>query len=215
MGEILKALDIGLSRLLRYSYGGFLLVAFGSFLGPESVRVAREAMSWELTAVVALVMGAGIYALHRSAVVPLHHGFLCLVWALVDRVRGVSKEESTSPTRWLASLGVPLAWRIAAYTTVRRSSIFEKDKAAWDVTHAEAGLVLMTAEAFGVAAVYLYTVPQSPLGWHTLAWCALGLLVLSYAVFPQHALECLQFRGKEPEIRQILEAVGLLGRKSA
>lgn len=215
MGEVLKELRVGLSRLLRYSYGGFLLIAFASFLQTDAVKAAREAMSWELTALVALVMGTGIYALHRNVVVPLHHGLLCIGWAIVDWTRGVEKADSSSPTRWLSSLGVPLAWRITAYTAVRRSDLFEKEKPAWDVSHAEAGLVLMTAEAFAFAAVYVVSLASSPVAWQTLAMVAVGLFIFSYAVFPQHALECLRFRGKREQIILLLEDLGTLARKAA
>ncbi len=84
MAEVLKNLGIGLSRVLRYAYGGFLLIIFASILEPGAVKLAREAMSWELTALTAVVVRAGIYAVHRSVVVPVHHGLMCLAWWVMD-----------------------------------------------------------------------------------------------------------------------------------
>ena len=100
-GKTLEALGLGLSRLLRYSYGGFLLIALASFLNPSDTKRILDAMSWQLAALSAVVLGAGIYAVHRSVVIPIHHALLCLVFIGFDKLRKIKAGHSSSPTRWL------------------------------------------------------------------------------------------------------------------
>jgi hypothetical protein len=208
MGEILEKLGIGLSRLLRYAYPGFLLVGFLSVVNDDLTKRARDAMGWELAAVTALVVGAGAYAVHRGVVVPVHHALLCLWWLVADLLTGRwKKAESANPTRWLGSLGVDWLWRIPAYTILRRSDLFKDQKAEWDIAHAESGLVLMTAEAFLLAGLYIRD--QTPIA-DILFWSSGVLLAFSFLGFGQHALECLHFRAKESDVRARLKALGLL-----
>jgi hypothetical protein len=209
MGDVLKDLGIGLSRLLRYSYAGFLLITFASIFYRDRVQPIREAMGWELAALAAVVVGAGIYAVHRSIIVPLQHASLCLLWWLVDSVMRIEKAKSANPTRWLGSLGVPLWWRITAYTVLRRSKIFEEEKSDWDIAHAETGLVLMTAEAFLVAAILASTQISPPIDCRPWAWSFLVLFVFSYAGFVQHAVECGRFKDKETDVKKVLDALGM------
>jgi hypothetical protein len=208
--ETLKSLGLGLSRLLRYSYGGFLVIAFAAILEPGVVKSAREAMSWELAALTAVVLGAGIYAVHRSVVVPVHHALMCLFWWGADAYSRIDKKESSNPTRWLGSLGVPLGYRIPAYTALRRNKLFKEEQTDWDIAHAETGLVLITTEAFSVAAVYAARHPTPPVGWLPLACIAGGLFVFSFAGFVQHAVERRRFYEKKQEVKNALQELGML-----
>ena len=208
--KVLEALGIGFSHLLRYSYGGFLLMVFASVMRPDTVTVAVGAMGWQLAALTAVVVGAATYAVHRSIVVPVHHGVLCLLWWLVDATTHTQKAASASPTSRLASIGVPLRWRIPAYTVLRRSDVFEKEKSNWDVAHAEAGLVLMTAEAFMVAAIYARTQTEPPVDWRFLLWPSVVFFIFSFAGFVQHAVESMRFRQNESEVKDRLRAAGMI-----
>jgi hypothetical protein len=221
-GKVLDELGLGLSRLLRYSYGGFLLIVLARVVNPDEIRNILD-MPWELTALSALVIGAGIYAVHRSIVIPLHHG-LCLIlwlkdWKLVNPQHSfplkhwlgyiwpknwerVTPDNSYSPTSWLGSIGVPFGRRIAAYTALRRSDFFEERKRqSLNIAHAEHGLVVMTFEGFLLASVYVKFHPD---GSHLDSFAAAGLalifLIASYpGPFVQHHLECLLMRKKASE----------------
>jgi hypothetical protein len=158
----------------------------------------------------AVVLGAGIYAVHRSVVVPAQHAIMCLGWWIWDRVHRIDKSGSSNPTRWLGSLGISLGYRIPAYTALRRSMLFKEEQTDWDIAHAETGLVLMTTEAFAVAAVYAARHPTPPVGWFPLACIAGVLFVFSFAGFVQHAVERRRFYQKKQEVMKALQELGML-----
>jgi hypothetical protein len=91
---------------------------------------------------------------------------LCLVWWGIDKLRGIEESNSASPTRWLKSINVPFVLRISAYSALRGSYLVEKEKNEWDIAHAESGLVVMTAEALLVAAIWACVQRQPPVDWH-------------------------------------------------
>ncbi len=140
--KVLKELGLGLSLLLRYSYGGFLLIVLASIVNPTAAGKVLNSMPWELAGLSALVLGAGIYALHRSVVIPAHHYGLCVALWIKDVFHGVKPAKSYSPTRWLGSIGVKWGNRIVTYTALRRSDFFGAKKKMIDLAHAESGLVV-------------------------------------------------------------------------
>jgi hypothetical protein len=74
-------------------------------------------------ALVAFVVGAGIYALHRSVAVLVHHWILTGFLRLLDG--SLAENQSFSPTRWLGgACGVHRGWKMVAYSTLRRSEFF-------------------------------------------------------------------------------------------
>jgi len=97
IAEVVAGLGLGLSQLLRYSYGGFLLVGLYSVLDHRTAQEAREAMGWQLTAITALVVGAGLYAIHRTVIIPIHHPLPLLSGGSSSRVGAF--RGSALPTR--------------------------------------------------------------------------------------------------------------------
>jgi len=208
MSDLLENLGIGLSRLLRYSYGGFLLIGLLTVVKAPILEQATDAIGWELVALTALVLGAGIYAVHRTVIVPVHHALLCLFWWIAEARQ--KKEDSSNPTRWLGSLKVPLLWRIPAYTILRRSELFRNHADDWNVAHAESGLVLITAEGFFLAWLYTRSQNPPPANPTLLFWASTVLLAFSLGGFVQHAVECLYFRQKTTEVKEELKKLGLI-----
>src|SRR6266849_3265549 len=94
--------DFGVSRLLRYSYGGFLLAVIASLADQKHTKWVVDTLGWELAALTTLVLGAGVYAFHRHLVVPVHHRVLSLFWWFGNSCTGISNKTSLSPTAWLA-----------------------------------------------------------------------------------------------------------------
>ena len=208
MSEALDKLGLGLSRLLRYSYGGFLLVGLLSIINDDLAKRAREAMGWELVVITAVVVGAGAYAIHRAVVVPVHHALLCIGWWIADLLSGRREKEcSANPTRWLGSLGVHWLLCIPAYTVLRRSELFKEQREEWNVAHAESGLVLMTAEAFLLAGLYAHYRSPAVIDPALLLWSSGLLLLFSFAGFAQHALERRHFERKKPDVEAELKAL--------
>jgi hypothetical protein len=212
--KVVEAVRIGLSRLLRYSYGGFLLIALVTVVNRAEAQTLWQALPWSLTVVTALVAGAGIYAIHRSGVIPLHHLGLCAVFKVFETWRPINRrlspEESTSPTRWLGGKLKVRRWeRIIAYTTIRRSDFFsDADKEKVDVAHAETGAVVLSFEGFLAAALYdLFYPGHALVTWPWLFAFAGACLVASYiGSFHQHAFECMEFRKREAAVRYRLQA---------
>lgn len=128
LGTALEKLGVGLSRFLRYSFGGFLLIVLGAIVNPTDTGGILKALGWEVTALAALVVGGGVYAAHRSLIIPIHHFGLCIILLLGDKLAGIQKSDSTSPTRWLGAIGVPLCRRMLAYTTLRRCDFFSEQE---------------------------------------------------------------------------------------
>lgn len=212
-GKLLEFLGIGLSRLLRYSYGGFLLIVLASVVNPTYTREVLAAIPWELAALSALLIGASIYAVHRSVVIPIHHLGLCLILWARDKVSRTSPRESLSPTRWLGAIGVKNGEKMLAYTVLRRSDFFgERGKREFDVAHAESGLIVMTFEGLLLAAFYARFHPaSSQVSWLTLCSLSLVFLVASYpSGYVQHQIECRRMRLREADVKATLGDLGML-----
>ncbi len=211
--KALKTLGIGLSRVLRYSYGGFLVVAFGSVVNPPGMQIILKTISWELTALSALVIGAGIYAAHRSVVIPIHHLTLSGVFRFLEFVGQTQANATCSPTRWLASIGVRRFRRMYGYSTLRRSNFLpEHERERLDIAHAENGLVVMTAEGLFAAAWYASIYPENSLvGPWPLSVLGLMFWVASYpGALEQHSLECMHWRTRADDARIVLRSFGVL-----
>ncbi len=217
--DFLQSLGIGLSRVLRYSFGGFLLIVVIAFAETTKAQAVVEAIGWELTSLCALIIGTGVYAVHRSLVIPLHHlfgiGLLNLGELISNRPkngkrssdaenRTDSRIDSLSPTHWLAYLGVPKFRRMIAYARLRRDFFDEKERTSLDVVHAESGLSVMVSEAFLGASAYFYMAKQSER--LDLLAVGVGLFVLSAASgIQQHRVECGRFKEDRRKVMQLIE----------
>ena len=210
--KVLNELNIGLSRLLRYSFGGFLSLFMAFLINPTYTEKTLKVIPWELSALSALVMGAGIYAAHRSLVIPIHHLILCFILWVWERIGRVQKSDLTSPTRWLGGIGVPRFRRMLAYTALRRSCFFGKDKEDINIQHAEGHLIVMIAEGFLAASFYAKVCPcKSQISCLVLFILFVFFFVASYPHdIGQHILECMRFRVEEEKVKNILLKQGIL-----
>jgi hypothetical protein len=201
----------GLSQLIRYSYGGFFGILVALVVSTGRAQRIIDAAPWELVALVAFVVGAGMYALHRSVAVPVHHLILTGFLRLLDH--SLAANQSFSPTRWLGdACGVRPGWKMVAYSTLRRSEFFtDTEKDTLDIAHAEAGLILMSAELLWAAAmVPAFYREESQIGWFPLTILGFALFVLSFSfgIF-QHRVECARFHEKPDKVKEMLEKYGI------
>ncbi len=216
LANALENLGVGLSRLLRYSFGGFLLVVLSSVVNPDGAKLVVGAISWQLAALSAFVLGVGLYAAHRSFVIHIHHLLLCFFFWIPDRLSGTKPQESLSPTRWLASLKVPKLRRISAYTALRHSDLFsEKERTDFDITHAELGLIVMISEGLLLAGVYAWFEPTARIGWAPLFILSVAFFVASYpGPWLEHRIECMLLRTKQVDVERILRDRGLIDKEA-
>jgi hypothetical protein len=186
------------------------------FVEPDKAKTLIVDFGWQLVVLACVVIGAGIYRAHRSAVIPIHHSFGCYLFWVWDerRVWGKNKSdertkeaESVSPTRWFRSLGVEKYRLILAYNILRHDPDFltKEEEKRLDLMHAEFGLVVMAAEAciFGAAyAAHKLFWFHCLKWWVPLVWLGVGFLLFaaSYpAPMQEHAIECLRWRTRENE----------------
>ena len=212
MNKTIESLGLGLSRLLCYSYGGFLLVVCAACFAPSGVKTLIEALHPSLAILAIVVIGAAIYVLHRTIVMPVHHLLVCWFFRATDRSGDVGDlaEITSSPTIYLGdALGVAPRRRTTAYNVLRRSDFFA-NKESLEVAHAENGLLVMTGVALLIAAVY-------GLGQRNLL-LAVILLVLAIifiaasfkAEMIQYSVECMAIRERPIEAMKILVKTGVL-----
>lgn len=216
--EVLDTFGLGLSRLLRYSFGGFLLILLFSIVDPKNTRHIVDTITPTLAVLAAIIFGAGIYAAHRGLVILPHHLSLSFLFWIYENIRGVKKDKSYSPTRWLASKGVKCSHRILAYNFLRRSDIWNKEKKyEFNIAHAENGLVVMTWEFLLTAYLYsLYYSCDSKVSSDVLLILFIVFFIASYPMaFLQHSLECVDIRKKEKEVVSKLQESGFLNKKDS
>jgi hypothetical protein len=196
-----------LSRLLNYAYAGFLALLIFHFVESDKAKTLINDLRWQLVVLACIVIGAGIYRAHRSAVIPIHHWIACILFRVWEWINHTKEKDSVSPTHWFKVLGVPWGRRILAYNILRHDTDFMKDeeRKRLDLMHAEFGLVVMAGEACifgaGYAAYKLFRF-HSLAWWVPLVWLVVGILVLaaSYpAPMQEHAIECLHWRTREKE----------------
>jgi len=210
IAELVVKLGLGLSRVLRYSYGGFLLLFLGCFLNPALAKKVLDPMPWELAALTIFVLGTGLYAIHRGFVIPIHHLTFCAIMRTLDWWHGREAKDSDSPTRWFNSMGVPRGYRMWAYTVVRRALYSPQERDALNTAHAESGLVVMTLSAFVAVTFVAYFRPNlSDVTYPWLLVVTAFLLPASFATpIEQHSIECMYFRTKKNRVEAILRDAG-------
>lgn len=212
---ILEEFGIGLSRLIYYTYGGALFIAMAIIVNPTGTKYVLAGVSWQLATLTLLILGVGIYAAHRNAVIPIHHAGGCLILYVYETLRRVRVPacKSSSPTRWLGSksVGVPWGRRISAYTTLRHSNFFSKqEEERLNILHAEAGLVVMTSEAFLLASWFAWKYP-SAVASCALFWIGIVFFLASYVgPIGQHRAECWRMQARRVEVILLLKRFGIL-----
>lgn len=195
-----SGLRLGLSTMLRYAYGGLLLVLLATIFKSGFVKTMIEAMTAPVALAVTVAVGAAIYVFHRNLIIPLHHLGLCLILNIFGK--------DLSPTAYFKEMGVERGKRILAYNVLRRSE-FYKDRVARDIAHAENGLLILSAE--GLLGASAYSFFSSNLDWTVFAILGGILLIASYGpAIRNHTFECRIIKNRKEEVRQLLNEFGLL-----
>jgi hypothetical protein len=213
MNKTIGSLGLGLSRLLCFSYGGFLLVVCAACFAPSGIKTLIDALHPSLAILAIVVIGSAIYVLHRTIVMPVHQVLVCCFFRVTDKSADVgdTAELTSSPTIYLGdALGVAPRRRTTAYNVLRRSDFFT-NKESLEVAHAENGLLVMTGVGLLIAAAYGLSQGRSLLLTVTLLILAVIFIAASFkAEKIQYSIECMAIRERPIEAMKILVKTGVL-----
>jgi hypothetical protein len=213
MNKTIESLGLGLSRLLCYSYGGFLLVVCAACFAPAEVKTLIDALHPGLAVLAIIVIGAAIYVLHRTIVMPVHHLLVCWFFRVTGKSgeAGDLAESTSSPILYLGeALGVAPNRRTTAYNVLRRSDFFV-NKESLEMAHAENGLLVMTGVGLLIAAAYGLSRGGSLLLTTILLVLAVIFIAASFkAEMVQYSVECMAVRERPMEAMKILVKTGVL-----
>jgi hypothetical protein len=212
MNKTMDSLGLGLSRLLCFSYGGILLVVCAACLAPAQVKTLIDALHPSIGILAIIVIGAAIYILHRTIVMPVHHLMLSWFFRVTDRSGDIGDlaESTSSPTIYLGeALGVAPKRRTAAYNVLRHSDFFA-NKESLDVAHAENGLLVMTGVGLLIAALYGLAHRNFLLALILLVLAVIFIAASFKAEMVQYSLECMAIRERPVEAMKILVKTGVL-----
>jgi hypothetical protein len=213
MNKTIESLGLGLSRLLCFSYGGFLLIVCAACFAPAKVKTLIDALHPSLAILAIVVIGAAIYILHRTIVMPVHHLLVSWFFRVTDKsgdIRDLA-ENTSSPTIYLGeALGVAPKRRTAAYNVLRHSDFFA-NRESLNVAHAENGLLVMTGVGLLIAVLYGLGHSSSLLLTFILLVLAIIFIAASFkAEMVQYSLECMAIRERPVEAMNILVKTGIL-----
>ena len=212
MNKTIESLGLGLSRLICFSYGGILLVVCAACLAPSQIKTLIDALHPSLAILAVVVIGAAIYILHRTIIMPVHHLMVGWFFSVTDRsgdVRDLA-ESTMSPTVYLGeALGVTPKRRTAAYNVLRHSDFFA-NKESLDVAHAENGLLVMTGVGLLIAALYGLAHRNFLLALILLVLAVIFIAASFKAEMVQYSLECMAIRERPVEAMRILVQTGIL-----
>jgi hypothetical protein len=206
----LSGFGIGLSRLIRYTYGGILLLVFAVLFHRDKMAAYISALTPLVVVLVTVVIGAGIYVLHRSTVIAV----LSLVLTIFFdwHCRKTSVDASMNPTTYLKKfVEGGAATRRLAYVTVRHGGFFS-DEDRLDVIHAETGMLVMTFVGLVLASCYgcFFVALDRPYVFLMLFAAAVFLIGAIVKDCTDHSIECvvLKAEGSDQRLASILKKAG-------
>ncbi|MBA7482017.1 hypothetical protein ES707_17497 [subsurface metagenome] len=215
MGEVSELVKevvykMGLSRFLRYTYGSFILLFLSAVINPSEVQAILKDIPVVMLVFGSLIIGAGIYVLHRSILIPIHHFLLCVLFAMYDwLVTFKDPSHATSnPVGVIKTWGVPLGLKMIAYTVLRRADFFKDMNLDLNLAHAQNGLLVMTTEGMLFASIYSNQVKRPQVEWPIFLFLGVLFLVCSYP--PSFVLHSLEGRFMKKDSETIENGKGIL-----
>ena len=178
--------ELKLDQLLRYGYGGVLLIFFAYIFRPDIIGTMIETLGVIFTPIVALGLGVLVYEINRFVIGEL------IIYPIIDwidynwdtrkspeelflyRIIRWSKDKiwnkiikrptdvTASMTRYLESLGVNKVDCIAAYTAVRRKILDQDQREKFDIAHAKLHILWITMEVFLIVFFYMWFTQKEP-----------------------------------------------------
>jgi hypothetical protein len=200
-GKELKELGLGIVQFLKYSFAGCVFLGVLAVFAGDFVKNTRDKIGDSLSVFATVIIGAGVFAFHRTLIIPIHHWLGIGLHRAFEHLRQerrwkAGRRNSHNPVIWLREeYKVERFLGIRAYSHLRaqeRGVIFG-DPDTINLFHAQNGFLVMTGTAFLASGVYelLADVKKVPPWLLLLAWVIIW--VLSYVPsMTQHANEYLE-----------------------
>lgn len=206
--------EIGVARFFRYSYGGILIFLLASIVEPTFVAGIVSSLGSILAPLVALVIGIGIYVIHRRVVgelllYPILH-VIHFVW---NRVLGRRGRKSFETLDYLHSLGVNFFELRSAYAAWRESGITKTKTENINVAHSELHVLWITVDQLIVTILYVHFGQHGNITVYS--WVALFIaLAAAIADINQHATETrlMMVAEKQGKVSKLLQDRGFITR---
>jgi hypothetical protein len=214
------AQELNLNRILRYGYGGLLILIFSTLIKPDTVKTIIDSLGVIIAPFAVLGLGTAFYIIHRYVLGELlmypimHH-----MHDLVDKKQGRTGLGSTSTVTYLKAIGVNNEDKRSAYIASRKQ-LFDQDiRNNLDISHAELHVLYITFEITFLFAIYLwYSKTQShilPNIFQPISLMFTSIIVYISATIAdirQHQFEChlLKIQDREGKLKPFLQSLGYL-----
>jgi len=199
------------STILKYAYGGFLLVGIIAYIDHSILAASIAAMGPVVTPLVIFFLGTCIYVVYRYIIgelflYPITHSLMYLISKQYFKF-----EEHLSPTSYLGKAGVQFTQRRAAYSEIRRDYLEEKDRERFDFAHSAIHILYITAIELGVTGVFAPNAGGLTLSNYFLMGSILSLCSAIIIDIQQHRIEYKHLRSTpEEETKEFLKKKGYL-----
>lgn len=185
--------EIGIVRILRYGYGGMLLVLIVAAIELEAVKTIVDVLGTIFALSITLAVGAGIYIFHRYVVgdiflYPALH-FIHQSW---DKKRQLSANNLTNTVSYLEARGVKKGNGIAAYFDMRRKFFKLEERKELNIAHSELHMLWITVDETLIATIYLWATGYQPVVLFVIS--IILALFTTIAEIHQNQLECRLFK---------------------
>jgi hypothetical protein len=211
MSEKLIVNELGVSRILRYSYGGLLLTLLAAIINPQAVSPIANALGTVLAPLAALGFGVGIYVVHRHVIGEFFlYPLLSFFHDFIDRKKGRLLANSTNCVKYIEELGVEKGDCRAAYIAARGTFFESSVREHLDIVHSELHMLWITVDETVLAGLYL-----AAKGRPTFLVFAISMIVAICAALAdihQHQLEChmLKMAARDGKLRIFFQETGYL-----
>lgn len=205
--------ELGISRLIRYSYGGFLLLFIVSIINPEIVKSIINSLGTIISILVILNIGASIFVIHRYVLVEIFEfPLIDCIHNVIDYFHKNTGADSTSPFKYIKSLGVKKGNSRAAYLAIRKEFFDSEKRKNVDIIHSELHILYITAEETLLTGIYLLYWDNQ---FHYIYLFTLSIIFALSAIIAdikQLQLEChsLKIKNSEGKLRSFLLEIGYL-----
>ncbi|MCJ7577544.1 MAG: hypothetical protein MUO91_03755 [candidate division Zixibacteria bacterium] len=192
---------LSISTILRYGYGGFLLVGLLALRDHVQVEAWIKATGTVVAPLIVFCVGACIYVVYRYVVGEfLFYPFMHSVHFLTDRLF-YRDGQRTSPTGFLGQGGMCFSQRRQAYTAIRRGFFEPCMRETLNLAHSEIHILYLTAVEFAAATSLWWTDPSHKVvSWVFIVAAAVTFIAAVVTDINQHKMEYRLLRNLKDKV---------------